>query len=258
MHRTCLFLSKWMPLFLILLLGNPIYGGTGPKIRFSETSWDFGQSKQGQSLTHIFSFENTGTAQLEIKNVRTSCGCTAALVSDEKLEPGEKGELKITLDTKGFEGNITKYIYVESNDKKNSRYQLQVSTDIDVPPKPKIELDKYSHDLGLLLEGEPIQVSTKIENRGERELHVRLSHDDALIFLNGKKAPSLIKIESRRKATIEVRLSSAAKKGMIREYILIRSNDPIRPSMSLYLTGYVISKEQLRTFIDKYKDIFDK
>jgi hypothetical protein len=147
---------------------------------------------------------------------------------------------------------------VESNDRKNSRIQLQVSANIDVPPKPKIELDKYSHDLGLLLEGEPIIVSVRIENKGERELHVRFTHDDALIQLKGKKAPSLIKIASKKKADIEIKLSSSDRKGMIREYILIRSNDPLRPSMSLYLSGYVISKQQLKTLFDKYEDIFKK
>jgi hypothetical protein len=242
----------------LFMVGSSIFAGNGPQIHLPDDTWDFGRVEQGQSLDHVFTFKNTGNAPLLIEKVRTTCGCTAALVSDKKLEPGEKGELKVTLNTRGFEGRITKYVYLESNDKKNPRTQLKISADIDVPPRPKIELDKYSHDLGLLLEGEEIQVFTTIENKGERELHIRFSHEEADFFLKGKKAPALIKISSRKKANIEIRLPSSGRTGMIREYIMIRSNDPVRSSMSLYLSGYVVSEEQLKTLFDKYKDIINK
>jgi hypothetical protein len=61
-----------------------------PRIEFSETQHDFGQAWQGDNLTHLFTFKNTGSSPLEITNIRASCGCTAAVVS--KIETPEGGE----------------------------------------------------------------------------------------------------------------------------------------------------------------------
>jgi len=44
---------------------------------------------------------------------------------------------------------------------------------------------------------------------------------------------------------------------MIREYILMKSNDPQRPTLSFYLSGYIISKQQLKELFARYKDILN-
>jgi len=53
---------------LICLLCNSAWAA--PKIRFREESFDFGKIVQGESLTHVFEFENMGDETLTIKNVR--------------------------------------------------------------------------------------------------------------------------------------------------------------------------------------------
>jgi hypothetical protein len=43
--------------------------------------FDFGKVKQGEVLKHTFSLKNDSTKNvLNIKNVHTSCGCTASEV----------------------------------------------------------------------------------------------------------------------------------------------------------------------------------
>ena len=112
---------------LFLFLGYFLLGGSGPKIKFEENSLDFGRVKQGKILTHVFIFNNTGDAPLIIKRVRTSCGCTAALVSEKEIAPGGKGEIKVSFNTRGFEGKVNKYVYVETNDSQQPRVQLTVT-----------------------------------------------------------------------------------------------------------------------------------
>ena len=41
-----------------------------PNIKFEQTSFDFGKVIQGQTVTHIFEFQNIGDETLTIKNVR--------------------------------------------------------------------------------------------------------------------------------------------------------------------------------------------
>jgi hypothetical protein len=242
--------------FLILSLlcvGSLFPAYKGPKIEFTENSWNFGNVKQGKILTHIFIFQNTGDSTLLINRVLTSCGCAAALVSEKRVEPGKKGKIKVTLNTRGYEGMLSKYVFVESNDPNQPQKELKISADIDVPPRPKIDLDKYSHDMGLILESEDVQAEMGVRNKGELELSVEFFHRDAEFFLDGKEISSPVKIAAGEEKKVEVRIPFREKLGLIREYVLLKSNDPMRPNLSLYLSGYVVSKKQLKQLFEKYK-----
>jgi len=242
----------------LLLISGSVYAGQAPRIHFKQDTWDFGSTKQGKNLIHTFRFTNIGDETLKIAKVLTSCGCTAALLSKKIYEAGEKGEIKVTFNTRGYEGEVSKYLYVKSNDPKQPNKMLTVSASIDVPPRPKIELNRYSIDLGLILEGEEIQVNSKIQNKGEKELSVRLSHRDADFFFKGKKITSALKIKPKKSKEITFKISTGQKNGPIREYVLMRSNDSMRPNLSLYLSGYVVSKQQLKELFDKYNNIIRK
>lgn len=241
----------------ILLSGSFIFAGKGPKIKFREESKDFGKMKQGKVLTHIFVFKNEGDEILKIKRVRTSCGCTAALLSKKEIAPGAEGEIKVTYNTRGFQGKNTKYIDVESNDPAQPRKRLHISAEIEVPPRPRIFLDRYAIDLGLLLENEEIQAKTKVKNRGELELRVNCTHKRASFFSGGQKINFPLKIAAGKEAEVEIRIPPSKRKGVMREYVVIKSNDPLKPNLSLYLSGYVATKSQLKELFAKYKNILD-
>jgi hypothetical protein len=243
---ACLFLS-----------GSFIFADKGPKIKFREESKDFGKMKQGKVLTHIFVFKNEGDEILKIKRVKTSCGCTAALLSKKEIAPGEEGEIKLTYNTRGFQGRNTKYIDVESNDPAQPRKRLSVSAEIEVPPRPRIFLNPYAIDLGLVLEDEEIQAKTKVKNRGQLELRVNCTHKRASFFSGGQKITFPLKIAAGKEADVEIRIPPGKRKGLMREYVMIKSNDPLKPNFSLYLSGYVVTKSQLKELFAKYKNILD-
>ena len=102
-----------------------------PVLYFSETKHDFGKVKEGNVVEYTFKFHNKGNETLTIKDVRTSCGCTAALVSSEKLEPGVEGTLKVELDTKNRSGKMSRTITIQSNDPKDPTKVLTVYADIE-------------------------------------------------------------------------------------------------------------------------------
>ncbi len=233
---------------------SPLLAQQKPVIKFKEEVWNFGDTKQGKVLTHVFSFQNTGDVPLVIHNVRTSCGCAAALISQREVQPGKDGEIKVTFNTRGYEGNQTKYIYVDSNDPSNPKKQLTVKASIDVPPRPQIELDRYTIDLGLLLESEGIETQAKVANPGEQELTVEFSHKDAVFSLGNKPMPSPLRIPAGQEVSVTMKLTPRRNLGLIREYVLLRTNDPLRPNLSLYLSGYIVTTEQLQDLFDRYKD----
>jgi len=227
------------------------FAGKGPSIRFDKDSIDFGKVKQGKVLEHVFMFTNEGDSTLSIKRVRTSCGCTAVLLKnkDKEVPPGQRGEVKVTFNTRGYANKVSKYIYIDSNDPGQPSTRLTVSALIEVPPQPRITLDRYSQDLGLFLEDEEVRAKAKIKNVGELELRVSCSHKDAVFFSSGKEVSC--------ETEVEVRIPPRKRKGMIREYILMKSNDPRRPTLSFYLSGYVVTKQQLKDLFEKYKGILD-
>ncbi len=102
-----------------------------PAIYFQETKYDFGKVLEGNIVEHTFTFSNNGKSTLKIKDVKTSCGCTAALVSSEKIEPGESGTIKVELDTKNRKGMLSRTITVQSNDPRDPTKVLTVYADIE-------------------------------------------------------------------------------------------------------------------------------
>ena len=241
-------------LFILPLLA-PAAGAGTPKIKFKETAWDFGKIKQGDVASHEFVFANEGDDTLTIEKVSTSCGCTAALVSDRAIPPGKSGKIEVKFDSRGYGGQITKVVYVQSNDPKDPQRPLEIKAEIEVPPSAKIEIDPYNYDAGLMVEGDQLLADLKIMNRGELELRVEFNHRSAAYEIAGKPAPVPLKIAAGKDAGVLIRIPTQNRTGAVREYVLIKSNDPMRSTLSLYISGYIITKEQLRELFGKYKDI---
>ncbi|MGD0781546.1 MAG: DUF1573 domain-containing protein [Candidatus Aminicenantales bacterium] len=239
----------------ILVLASAGVAAKGSKIVFKEDAWNFGKSKGGEDLVHEFVFKNEGDAALHIKNVETSCGCTAALVSDQSVDPGKTGRIKITFSTRGYSGEVSRFVYVESDDPVSPRVQLKISAAVDVQPQPRIDLDRYGFEGGLFIEGDELVAPVTIFNKGELELRVEASLPGAKFLLNGKPAVFPVKIAAGRDLELTVKMSLANHMGPVREYVLLKSNDPMRATISVNLSGYSVTREQLKQIFQKYKDI---
>jgi len=85
------------------------------KVKFENTSHQFGNIKQGEVIKHDFKFKNTGTAPLVIKKVDVSCGCTFPSYPFMPIEPGKEGTIGITYDSKNKVGRQKPTITVVTN-----------------------------------------------------------------------------------------------------------------------------------------------
>jgi hypothetical protein len=102
-----------------------------PIVHFPETEHNFGKVTEGSVVEYTFKFKNAGGSSLNVKDIRTSCGCTAALVSKEKLQPGEEGTIRIELDTKNRSGKMSRTITVMTNDPVDPNKVLTVYAEIE-------------------------------------------------------------------------------------------------------------------------------
>jgi len=78
-------------------------------------TWDFGQVKEGEVLKHTFVLKNESEETLTIKDVNTSCGCTASKVEKKIILPGENTEIEVQFNSKGYSGLAQQYVYVHTD-----------------------------------------------------------------------------------------------------------------------------------------------
>jgi hypothetical protein len=114
MLRTKLSLS--IAVISSIMLLNFSLALAGPVMEFKDASHDFGVVEQGTQNKHVFTFKNTGDADLEIIEVKPSCGCTAALLSSKTIPPGVEGKLEVTFDSGKFKGKVKKMVSIETNE----------------------------------------------------------------------------------------------------------------------------------------------
>ena len=86
-----------------------------PKIEMLETSYNFGEIQQGESVTHDFILKNTGDADLIISAATGSCGCTVPQWPKNPIAIGEEAVIKVTFNSSGKSGKQNKTVTLVSN-----------------------------------------------------------------------------------------------------------------------------------------------
>ncbi|MCX7927810.1 MAG: DUF1573 domain-containing protein [Candidatus Omnitrophica bacterium] len=89
-------------------------------------NWDFGTIPEGTVVRHQFSFVNKTAQPLTIKDVTTSCGCTASSIKNKNLAPGQQTIIEVTFDSKGYKGPTTQFVYVNTDDPNNPLYRFSI------------------------------------------------------------------------------------------------------------------------------------
>ncbi len=136
--------NLFFTLFILIFVGLAIYGYFSaipgvedqtekrPEIEITPKSFDFGEIEYGEIVKYTFKVRNLGEEVLEIKRVATSCGCTTAEVTKDRIVPGEEADLNVTYDTGAMsgshaKGNQDRIIYVKSNDPINPQFEVIIT-----------------------------------------------------------------------------------------------------------------------------------
>lgn len=116
--------------FLLIFSLNSMLAQTGPAISFEAETIDYGEVAQGSDGTRIFKFTNTGDAPLEIKDAKSSCGCTVPKKPEAPIAPGDTGEIVVRYDTKNRVGQFRKTITLTTNIENQPMVALKIKGNV--------------------------------------------------------------------------------------------------------------------------------
>jgi hypothetical protein len=84
-------------------------------IEFDESEYDFGLIYEGDKVSHVFRFTNTGTEPLIITKATGSCGCTVPHYPKVPILPGETSEIEVEFNSKAKKGLQSKRVTITAN-----------------------------------------------------------------------------------------------------------------------------------------------
>ena len=111
-------MKKMILMTLMLVCGMTMTMAQKPaQIKFDKTTHNFGSfSESNPKVTCTFTYTNVGEQPLVVNQAIASCGCTVPEYTKTPVQPGEKGEIKVTYNGAGkFPGHFKKSITIRTN-----------------------------------------------------------------------------------------------------------------------------------------------
>lgn len=103
--------------------------GEDTQVEFKNKQHQFGDVVEGETVGCYFIFKNTGEYNCIIKNVDAGCGCLKVSYTKMPILPGDKGEVEVKFNTKGFKGLQYKVVKLKLNTK-DKETELIISANV--------------------------------------------------------------------------------------------------------------------------------
>lgn len=222
---------------LVPALALPAADGT-PRAAIVEPIVDVGQVVRGEDFSATFEIQNTGTAPLEITEVRPTCGCTVTEY-DETIAPGETGRIRATVDTESILGPNSKGITMFTNDPQSPRLQLTVKSNV----RPFLYLDPgYARFTQLVQSGGAQTISQTLWAEDFEDLkvvsvesanpHIQVAYREAR---DGEREASGV----GRQWRIDITLSDDSPVGPLSDRVVVTTNHPRQRVTDIPVSAFV-------------------
>ena len=211
--------------------------GPTPRLVAAEPIFDAGTVSKGEKVSVDFVIENQGQADLEITDVRPSCGCTVASF-DKKIAPGAKGKVHADLETIDFQGPIAKTITVLSNDPANPRLTLTIKAKIEPHVAVTPGYARYIY-VQTLEPGTLSQTLWAIDYPDFQVLEVKSPYPFITTTFREAKGDEAKPEGTGRQWRIDMTIQPDAAVGPLREFLVVKTNHPKQPEVRIPISGFV-------------------
>jgi hypothetical protein len=210
------------------------------KIFFGITNHDFGTVPHGAQLKYRFKIKNIYAVPLDITNIKPSCSCLTYQESSRHLEPQQEGYIDVNMDGTRFKGPKTVYMYVTVGPSFISTAVLQVSANA----RADVVFNPGEINFGVVQAGDTPSRVLDVEYAGG--LHWQITE-----IVKSKGAPleitprELYRQPARLTQTgkvgyqLVITLKGDAPPGPLRQELLLKTNDPISPVLTVVIEGTV-------------------
>lgn len=142
MKKNIFLLSLILSLFFLAGINSNVFAA--PKVYLEKDIIDIGALKEGKVNEFGFALFNKGDSDLVINSIYAPCGCVKVLWPKDKtiIPPGSKADIKYTFDSTGLEGEVTKYLYIYTNDP--NKLNLKVTIQANVERIKEAILDRFA------------------------------------------------------------------------------------------------------------------
>ncbi len=186
---------------------------------FDHTTHDFGTVARGAEAEHRFVVENIYEEDLHIASVGSTCGCTKLEYSKQVLKTWEKGEIIVSLDTRGHFGRKDATVTVEFDRPFRAKVQLHIHTNI----RRDVVVQPGSVRFGSVTQGTAHRRRVNVDYAGRADWKI-VKVECANPHLQAEVTP-VQAAAGQVSYQLAVTLSNKAPLGYIRDQVFLVTND---------------------------------
>ena len=202
-----------------------------PDICFEEPIYNFGKVYKNEDVEHFFMFENCGTEDLIIKDIKASCGCIISETTSLNVLPGMSEGIIVVLRGVPDTGAISKNIKIYSNDPDTPVYTLKLLGEI----VEDITINARQINFGFIPKGEKVKVEIGVKPRPGFKLEIKdVISSSPDISIKYKKD------EKENKYVVEATLEDTATVGVLTGNIQILTNSERQSRVIIPFSGEVL------------------
>ena len=213
-------------------------GGSEPRIFVANPVFDAGIVFDDTNvILPTFKITNKGTADLVIREIKTDCGCTAAVTEKKRVEPGESLILTVNFHMAGRFGKLAeRKTLIKTNDPKTPETVFIIKAE----RRREFSLKPSGVLLGVVPMGTDKILLMRITPGEESK---RLSIEKASTsspFIEVTQIKDEIKPKKANEYLLKVRLAPTAPAGLLNEVIRIPCSGASRKTLEIPVRGEVI------------------
>lgn len=207
-----------------------------PDIFFEDPIYNFGKVYKHEEVEHFFMFENRGTKDLIIEDIKASCGCIISEATTPKVLPGMSEGIIVILRGVPDTGAISKNIKIYSNDPDTPVYSLKLLGEI----VEDITINTRQISFGFIPKGEKVKVEIGVKPRPGFKLEIK-----DVISTSPDISIKYKKDEKENKYVVEATLKDTATVGVLTGNIQILTNSERQNRVIIPFSGEVLGDIRL-------------
>jgi hypothetical protein len=210
------------------------------KIFLGVTNHEFGNCPRGAQLKHRFVMRNIYAVPLEITGIRSSCGCLTYTPSTMKLQPQEEGYIDINMDGRKFTGPKAIQLYITVGPQYISTAVIQVTANA----RADVVFNPGEVDFGVVSVGSRVTRSIDVEYAGNLDWRINevvknKNSPFQVVPTETYRQPSRIFQTGKVGYRLDITLDPSAPPGPIHQEIILKTNDPASPVLSVSVEGTI-------------------